>query len=239
MEKFKSLWDYQQADLELENFEKQLKDTPTRKKLVKLQRFLQASQNKIAELENKAVVKQNLLSELDAQNKSLNEDMEDLGKDIGYYSECDDEELSQQEIARIVQESEKIYEAVVGMKKQLTKIKQEIEQSDKQVKELLQKMISAKNEYSVLREEHNKELAAGAGDVKALKQKLVEIEKTVPADLMEEYRRIKGFRPNPVAILKDNCCGGCRMQLPSSVETTLAVSDKPVICENCGRMLIL
>ena len=116
--------------MEMERCEKELKNTPTRKKLVKLQRFLQASQNKIAELEKMAAAKQNTLSDLETQNKALLEDLEDLNKDIGYYSECGDDELDQRgNRTASVKNTEKTYDAIVGLKKQVSKIKQEVEGS--------------------------------------------------------------------------------------------------------------
>ena len=239
MDNLQILWEYQQADRDVERCEKELKNTPTRKKLVKLQRFLQASQNKIAELEKMAVVKQNTLSDLETQNKALLEDLEDLNKDIGYYSECGDDELDQKEIEQLVKNTEKTYDAIVGLKKQVSKIKQEVEGSDKAVRELLQKMVAAKNEYDGLRVEYNKEMEGSSGALKELKEKLAAMEKQVPEILISEYKRIKGFRPNPVAILSENRCGGCNMQLPSGVAAAVMSSDKPVECENCGRILIL
>ncbi|MBQ9941448.1 MAG: hypothetical protein IJP03_00425 [Christensenellaceae bacterium] len=234
-----SIWEYQQADMALEKFQRELKDTPTRRRLVKLQRFLQASQAKIGELESMAAVKKNTISELEAQNRALDADMEDLNKDLGYYSECDEEELDQKELEQMVKDCEKTYEAIANVKKELARIKAEIETTDRSVKEMLAKMISAKEEYDTLKVEHKKELAGGSEEVEALTKQLEAAEKEVPAVFVSEYKRIKGFRPNPVAVLANNRCSGCNMQLPAGVTTTVAASDKPVTCENCGRILIL
>ena len=100
-------------------------------------------------------------------------------------------------------------------------------------------MVAAKNEYDGLRVEYNKEMEGSSGALKELKEKLAAMEKQVPEILISEYKRIKGFRPNPVAILSENRCGGCNMQLPSGVAAAVMSSDKPVECENCGRILIL
>ena len=40
MEQWNQLWEYQQKDMALDQFKAALKDTPTRKRLVKLQRYL-------------------------------------------------------------------------------------------------------------------------------------------------------------------------------------------------------
>lgn len=239
MENLNLLWEYQQADLALANFEAQIKNTPTRKKLVKLQRFLQTAQAKLAEMENLSRVKQNQISELDVQNKALLEDLEDLNKDLGYYSECDDDELDEKEVRDLVKNSEKVYDSIVSVKKSISQIKQEIERDDKTAKELLQKMKAAKVEYDSLRAVHNKELAASKGDVDSMRARVLEMEKQVQPALIAEYKRIKGFRQNPVALLENSRCGGCNMQLPSGVAAQVTAAQKPVECENCGRILVI
>ena len=69
MENLQQLWQYQQVDMELDAYKRKIPDTPTRKQLVKLKRFMQNSQSKISDAESKAVVKQNALTELNAQSK--------------------------------------------------------------------------------------------------------------------------------------------------------------------------
>ena len=233
------LWDYQQADLALEAFRKELKDTPTRKKLVKLQRFIHSAQAKIGEMESAYRVTQNKISELEGQLKALNEDMVDLSKDIGYYSECGDDELDEKEIGALVKNCEANFESISHVKKQLLAIRQELEGGEKTLKDLFLKMKAAKQEYDVLKVQYNKELEGGAGQGKSLEEALKAAEAKVDPGFLAEYKRIKGFRANPVAVLSENRCSGCRMQLPASVTTQVLSSDKPVTCENCGRILII
>lgn len=239
MDKLALLWEYQLADLALESYQKELKDTPTRKKLVKLQRFVQSAQTKVTEMENASRVTKNKISELEGQLKSLNEDMVDLSKDMGYYSECDDEELDEKEITALVKNCEANFESINHVKKQILTIRQDLENGEKTLKELFLKMKAAKSEYDVLKVAHNKELESGAGQIQSLQEALKAAEAKVDKDFLAEYQRIKGFKSNPVAILAENRCSGCRMQLPASVTAQVMSSGKPVTCENCGRILII
>jgi hypothetical protein len=66
-----------------------------------------------------------------------------------------------------------------------------------------------------------------------------EIEKQIDPKYVAEYKRIKGFRANPVAVFKDSRCGGCMMQLPSSTTGKILGASTPFVCENCGRILII
>ena len=116
MENLQQLWQYQQVDMELDAYKRKIQDTPTRKQLVKLKRFMQNSQSKISDAESKAVVKQNALTELNAQSKKLIAEMEEVSKDIGYYSECDDSELDQKLVQELVKNSEKISDAAAHVR---------------------------------------------------------------------------------------------------------------------------
>ncbi len=240
MDNLEMLLEYQAADIELTEADAKQKDTPTRKKLLQLQRFLRTSQDRIAEMEGAAKVKNTRLSELSTQHRTLMEDMEDLEKDLSYYSECDDEELDEAEIRKMTGGAERLYDSIIKVKKQLSQLSEELDEDARAIKTLLGKMKSAKTEYDSLKLDYNKEIADGAESLKEYEQKLAAIEAKLPQILVDEYKRIKGFRQNPVAVFKDSRCGGCNMQLPSSTSSKItAAADKPYTCENCGRILIL
>ena len=239
MENLTLLWEYQQADIEYRECEAKIVNTPTRKKLVQLKKFYQSGQAKIIEMEKAAVLKKNMISEIDAKNKSYEADVEDLNQDIGYYSECDDEELDEKTIKEMVDNCYKLFDKISAAKKDITKIKQQLDSDDKAIKELLSKMKKAKEEYDLLMVEHKKEVDAGKEKLSVFKNKLDDAEAKLPKEIVDEYKRIKGFRQNPVAKLENNRCSGCRMQLPASVERKVTEGDKLVLCENCGRILVV
>ena len=117
MKNMELLWEYQEAELALEKQKRELANTPTRKKLVQLKNVITASQKVLAEIENSSLVKQNLISELESKNRELVADIDDLAKDMGYYTECDDEELDQKEIEEFIKNCEKVNEQAASVKK--------------------------------------------------------------------------------------------------------------------------
>ena len=239
MENLDLLWEYQAMQLDLEKYERNVKDTPTRRKLVKLQRFLQQGQKMLADMEKAAKIKQDKVNEIEKKNKAYMEDLEDLEKDFGYYSECDAEELDEKEILQAVKEAERLGDNIASMRKMLAQIKQEIEVSDNKVREDLNKMRSAKAEYEELYAEYQKEMEAVSGELERRKAVVDEAAKKLPKEMLAEYNRIKGFRTDPVAILSNNLCGGCNIQLPSGMTAIVKNSDRFIECENCGRILYI
>ena len=140
MENIRVLLDYQQADLALTDYENKAKDTPTRKKLVQIQRFVKNAQDKLAEIEASTKVKNGTIAELSGQYLSLVADMEDLNKDISYFSECSDEELDEKEIRDMTAAAERINDSMTKIRKNLSALKAQIDQDSKLAMQLLQKL---------------------------------------------------------------------------------------------------
>ncbi len=239
MENLNDLWEYQKRDIELDTFKKQLKNTPTRKRLLKLQRYLKNSRKKLNTIENKIVLKQSEVYELERQYTTLLEDVDDLNKDISYYSECDVQGLKKEEVEEFVAKGKKLYGVSSQIRKDMAALREEIDVTDKLLKELLQKMRAAKKEYDTLKVKHTEELNSVAGEVKDLKARVAEVEKKLSPALLKEYKRVKEIRPTPVAILQDNRCAGCNMLLPSGMAASVKKAEKLTFCENCGRILIV
>lgn len=239
MENIRVLLDYQQADLALTDYENKAKDTPTRKKLVQIQRFVKNAQDKLAEIEASTKVKNGTIAELSGQYLSLVADMEDLNKDISYFSECSDEELDEKEIRDMTAAAERINDSMTKIRKNLSALKAQIDQDSKTAMQLLQKMRTAKGEYEALKAEYSKEVEANSKDVEEYRAKVAEIASQIDPAYISEYQRIKGFRANPVAVFRDSRCSGCNMQLPSSTTQKIANAKTPFVCENCGRILII
>ena len=82
MDQMIRLWEYQQKDMALEQFKAELKDTPTRKRLVKLQRYLKNSQKKVNSLESKALQIQEAMQSIEKQYAALETDLEELEKGV-------------------------------------------------------------------------------------------------------------------------------------------------------------
>ena len=67
MNNLDALWDYQAAENELETYERSLKNTETRKKLVHQQQIFQSNQQKLKQLEQESILLQNKMNEIASQ----------------------------------------------------------------------------------------------------------------------------------------------------------------------------
>lgn len=237
MDKLKALWDYQQAEMELEKLEKSLINTDTRKRLIQQQKVFQNNQQHLKQLEQESVLANNKLVEISAQADALKKQMEQKDSEIAEITDYDLDDLFLSDVQEIVKECEDIKAAIELNKRKVVDIMHKLEKSETDIKETLVKMSNAKKAFDQLKAAHAKELEAGKDDLDKLKANVAKAAKTVDPEMMEAYKRVKQHRPNPVAYFKNKRCQGCNMDLPSGVAQELRAGDKIVTCENCGRIL--
>jgi predicted nucleic acid-binding Zn-ribbon protein len=233
------LWEYQKAEIELEEFESKLKSTATRHRLMKLQRYLQEQQNVLVAMENDMLVKQNEVSEVSSLCDNLVRQLEDKKKILTMINEKGPQDLTVNDIKDLVKDYETLYDNINRQKKSLQTIQSQVEKSDNDFKTIVNKVNKAKKEFADLKEEYAKELEAGSPELDRLKKALEESSKVINAKLMERYKKIKKNKKDPVALVLDGRCSGCNMQLPSGDLISYAHSDKIFECENCGRILYI
>lgn len=239
MTQLEALWVYQTAEIELEDLERSLKNTETRKRLVLQQEVFKKNQKHLKKIEQESMLTQNTLVGITAQIDRLKEQIREKNVEIDEIRESDLEDLFLEDIHEMTKECESIQNAIEISKQQLTDIMHELEEAKTDIEDTLVKMSRAKKSFDQLKAQHAKELEAGKGDLAQRRQVVKQAAQKVPRDLLEKYRRIKQHRVNPVAYLKNKRCQGCNMEVPSGVLQDLQMQDKIVVCENCGRILLV
>jgi len=229
------LWKYQQAELQLESIENEVKTTPSRVKLNKLHVFLAEQQSQIKAMEKQIDAKRTALDRLAQSFQAIEEDYRlELSE---FESMEKDEECTAEEVA----ESKKSLEALLG---QITRTRKELydtlswlEKVAVEAKETWTKAGKAKKEYDTIKAVCEEELQTYKPRLDEAKQRTKQIAAGIPAQLMEKYSAIKKNYAAPIAEVLNNQCGGCNMSLPMVVVKRVAASDSVVECENCGRIL--
>lgn len=239
MDKLAVLYEYQQADAELEAYEQKLKSTATRKQLVKLQNYLKKQQALLKEMENKALVEQNELSEINAHYDRMMEFLNKKHNDISEYESLDFNVLDYNVVKDLVREYEATYENIVKQKRRALSVQKSAESTAEKLKAMLVQVSKAQKDFNALKAKHEEELHEGAGELDKLRKAVEEAASKVDPALLQKYKRIKQNRPMPVSMLKDGRCMGCNMELPSRDLANIKKADKIVECENCGRILYL
>lgn len=239
MDKLALLFEYQQADAKLEAYERELKNTETRKQLIKLQNYLKKQQALLHDMENRALVEQNDLSEVNAQYDRMIEQMGKKHKDISEYEQVDPAILDYNVVRDLVREYEATYENIVKQKRRAQTAQKKAQDTEASLKEMLPRVSQAQRDFAVLKKKHEEELQKGAGELESLRKAAELAASKVDPKLLQRYKHIKQNTAMPVTLLKDGRCMGCNMELPSRDLAKIKVSDTIVECENCGRILYL
>jgi len=239
LDKLAVLYEYQQADLKLEAYEQQLKDTPARRQLIKLQSYLQKQKALLKEIENKALVEQNELSEIDVQYDRMMEFLSKKQHDVSEYEKLDINVLDYNVVKDLVRDYESVYENIVKQKRRALSLQKRAEETDAKLKEMLVRVGKAQKEFSELKKKHQEELNAGAEELNKLKKAVEAAAAKVDPALLSKYARIKQNTAVPVTHLKNGRCMGCNMELPSRDLAKIKKSDIIIECENCGRILYM
>lgn len=238
MKELKALWTYQAAENDLDEYERVLKNTDTRKKLVRQKEVFEKNQAHLRRLEQGSVLQQNALVEVTGQIDALRKQIAEKDAEIREIEDYDLEDLFPEDVHEMMRECEAIRTALDAGKRRVSDIMHELEDTQNDAQETLVRMSRAKKAFDRLKEKCNEEMEACRGDLDQRRRVVSAAAKNVPAELLSQYRRIKQHRSNPVVYLKDRRCQGCNMEVPSSALQEIRSTDHIVVCENCGRILM-
>jgi len=68
---------------------------------------------------------------------------------------------------------------------------------------------------------------------------IAELRSKIPSQILGHYDRLRARGKKGLAVLRNQVCGGCHVQVPLGVVMTLKRGQDVQLCENCGRYLYL
>jgi len=234
VDEFARLWQYQQADMEAERFAREMSGDPTRLKLLKSRDFLVQQQANMQKIESDVSAMADRVALLTQQIASQEEQLRDLQETL---DECEPESLA---ITRKSLEAcQKLVHQLTRMEQELTKIRKDSDVRTRQQHDVRVHAAKVKAEYDKLKAVYDVEYKTQSEKLKALKAAAEKAGQGISEDILGKYARIKKHRTPPVALLNDDRCGGCNMNLPAVVLRNIRMGAEMVDCENCGRMVIV
>jgi predicted nucleic acid-binding Zn-ribbon protein len=72
-----------------------------------------------------------------------------------------------------------------------------------------------------------------------MEKQIAELRAKIPAPILGHYDRLVSRGKKGVALIRNQVCTGCHMQVPRGVVLTLMHGDDVQLCGNCGRYLHL
>ena len=226
------LWKYQKADLALFRFERGLKKSETRNKLLQVRNRIMEQQNSIKRLEQQLKKSQSECRRIAEGLQAAKQKAEQVNAQLssGAYTEV-------KQVRQAIRQMDEDAKALNADKKLLQEMAQIAGSTEKAVKQARAKMLEGKAEFDKLKAVHDAELEKATPELERLNEAVKAMEPGLDQALLAKYKQIKKNRVNPVALVENDQCQGCNMSLPSLTLSKLKEQKELVECENCGRIL--
>lgn len=227
------LWQYQQVDMEVERFEREMRQAPNRQKLLKQREFLMEQQNVVKRIEQEVAIMsdrmeairdeiirlQNSVADLEAQTeKNPPETVEDARKQI--------------------QQAQKLVNTITRYESELTKLRKDADLRDRHQHEARVRAAKTRAEFDQLKKIYDVEYKKQSEELERLRARAAKAAKDITPEMLERYKVIKKHSIPPMTRLQGDRCGGCNMSLPAAVLGQIRSGSAAVECENCGRIII-
>ena len=234
MQQYELLWQYQQVDMELDQYEREMRNNSNRKELLKHRDFLLEQQNVLKKIETDVEIMSDRMEALADEITRLNGSVAEATAHFEANRPEDLEEAKKQ-IASI----QKLLAIISRYEAELAKMRKDSEARDRQQREVRVRAAKARAEFDRIKVIYDEEYKAASGKIDELKAKVAKEAQDIDPELLEKYKAIKRHAAMPITRLHDDRCGGCNMQLSAADKDKVRSGLPYVECENCGRIILV
>ena len=234
MEQYELLWKYQQVDMELDRYEKEMRGNSNRKELLKHRDFLLEQQNVLKKIETDVEVMSDRMEALADEIKRLSGSVAEATANFEANRPDNLEDVKKQ-MASI----QKLISTITRYEAELAKMRKDSEARDRQQREVRVRAAKARAEFDRIKVIYDEEYKVAAVKLEELKRKVAKEAEGIDPDLLEKYKAIKRHAAPPITRLHDDRCGGCNMQLSAADKDKVRSGVPYVECENCGRIIMI
>ncbi|MBP3655617.1 MAG: hypothetical protein J6K32_02865 [Clostridia bacterium] len=234
MEQYELLWQYQQVDMELDRYEKEMRSNPNRRELLKHREFLLEQQGVLKKIETDVEIMCDRIEALADEITRLNGAAAEAAANFEA-NRPEDLEEARKQIASI----QKLIATISRYEAELAKMRKDSEARDRQQREVRVRAAKARAEFDRIKVIYDEEFKAASVKLEELKAKVAKEAKGIDAEILEKYKTIKRQTTPPMTRIHDDRCGGCNMQLPAADMNMIRTGAAYVMCENCGRIILV
>lgn len=222
----------QDRDLNLTRTQSALAHLPAEK--AQLENDLQAASAHLMELKNKG-------QKLDQKRKTLDAEVKAKQELLGKYRTRQVETRKNDEYQALANEIMRTEKAIQELEDQELELMEEYEQLQKEVLAESEKVQAQTQKTREMLEGLESKAASLNEKINQLQKEITQMESSIDPAILQQYRRIFKNKKSAavVELIHGTTCGGCHMKLTHQTVISVKTSDKPVFCEQCGRILYI
>ncbi len=233
MDQLHLLWEYQKADVEVDNVEKALKLSPVRKNLVKQRDLYNAQVSALEKINNDVNMMEDRLETLKDAIRMTSEQLHSLHAKIE-----SDPPKSLDDVMQYLNSARRLQNNLNAYEKDVKDIQKDVVDREKEHRDANNRKNKARVEFTKLKEVYEQEKKEKEEQLARLRAAAQKKAVVVEPEFMGYYKEVKRHSTPPLAALYGDQCGGCNMSVPSSVSRRVRAGEL-MECENCGRLLII
>lgn len=226
----KNLLAYQEADKKLKEIEKQLSESPERKKALNAKKYIDSAPESVAKIDSRSQELAVAFESMLLEQKKLKEQEDELNKSV---ISVEDEKGAE----FLIKKAEELMAKVRALEEKIAKISAEIQSLIKEYENIKAITKKAQLQYSENAPKYKALKDSVQEDINKIKSELDTLVKNVPADLMQRYQLKRADKIFPIVYsVRGNHCGACNMELHAAALGKLKKGEV-IDCDQCGRML--
>ena len=233
MDQFEMLWQYQQADTEADRFEKEIRNSPDRVKLVKSRDYLVEQQEVIKNIENEISSMADRVDMIEAAVKRADEQLKAIQD---RFEGNPPQNLEDTRV--LLADAKRLMDTISDFEQESKRIRKDASESDQRQHDVRVKAAKVKADFDQLKVKYDAEYKRQLAELDSKRAHVLEKAKGITPEYINKYKSIKLHVVPPMAKLLNDQCGGCNMSLPSVVVRSIKSGSAIVECETCGRMII-
>ena len=224
---------YQEADLEVDKLDAELRNTKEYKRYAKLKNYIAEQRRVLTRMTQGLKTQANQVKIAKEHADLLQQRYED---GLQKYQAVDKSNLA--EVERFRKYFEQLHARLAQERREFSEVANTLKKEDTQLGDMRVKLARASREFEETKAQVEQLMEEQKPQRDAAKDKIEELAKSVEPALLERYQTVKRGVSAPVARVIDNRCTGCNMELSAVLLRNLKENAGIIECENCGRILV-
>lgn len=232
-EQLKKLYELQELEGRSIKMKLDLKNHPGKKELLNLRKAIEEAEKLYNLNLKKMIAAKKELAIAELKSKELDNEMRMLERKI--YS---GEVKSMKELSKLQEKQTAVRKDTEEVDEEALKLMEEIESFKKSLPAEKLQLTKMKEEYNQKRLKTIEEIDKINKELDRVENEKEQIKGCISSELIDKYEKVRKSKKEPVAIILNGRCSGCRMDVSVLVAQEVSRHEHLVYCESCGRILI-